>query len=354
VYALAAVVHWMITSKTPPPSVGRLFDDPYVPLAQSAAGRYSDAFLQAIDHALAVLPRSARRRSRRCAASCSAARCPRPQRRCRHRPRVQGCRTCRARSPRDRDRSATSDAADRCRRRACSRRASSGPAPRRAGEQDAARRRAAGLVVVARLAAFALWPKQTPPAPTTTATPTVATPARHAADALGRGGQRARADAGRGDRATGQPGRRAPAASPATATAARAQTLPSRDATRAVATPPSRSPRPIPSRRAQAPARDDTADRRSSARAGPGAARAEDRGQQRECARIFQLILARPGRPVGDGSIPHASLQISRPWPVQGLTASAALADHPRRPLLPSLPVADRDAHIAQWPLTEN
>ncbi len=56
VYALAAVVHWMIMRKTPPPSVGRLFDDPYVPLAQSAAGRYSDAFLRAIDHALAVMP----------------------------------------------------------------------------------------------------------------------------------------------------------------------------------------------------------------------------------------------------------------------------------------------------------
>ena len=51
VYALAAVVHWIIMGKTPPPSVGRLFDDPYVPLAQSAAGRYSDAFLRAIDHA---------------------------------------------------------------------------------------------------------------------------------------------------------------------------------------------------------------------------------------------------------------------------------------------------------------
>ena len=62
VYALAAVVHWMIMRKTPPPSVGRLFDDPYVPLAQSAAGRYSDAFLRAIDHALAVCPRSGRRR----------------------------------------------------------------------------------------------------------------------------------------------------------------------------------------------------------------------------------------------------------------------------------------------------
>jgi hypothetical protein len=56
VYALAAVVHWMILGKTPSPSVGRLFDDAYVPLAQSAAGRYSDPFLQAIDRALAVMP----------------------------------------------------------------------------------------------------------------------------------------------------------------------------------------------------------------------------------------------------------------------------------------------------------
>ena len=56
VYALAAVAHWMILGKTPSPSVGRLFDDAYVPLAQSAAGRYSDAFLQAIDRGLAVMP----------------------------------------------------------------------------------------------------------------------------------------------------------------------------------------------------------------------------------------------------------------------------------------------------------
>ncbi len=56
VYALAAVAHWMIVGKTPSPSVGRLFDDAYVPLAQSAAGRYSDAFLQAIDRGLAVMP----------------------------------------------------------------------------------------------------------------------------------------------------------------------------------------------------------------------------------------------------------------------------------------------------------
>ena len=56
VYALAAVVHWMITGKTPPPSVGRMFDDGHVPLAQRVAGRYSPVFLEAIDRALVVMP----------------------------------------------------------------------------------------------------------------------------------------------------------------------------------------------------------------------------------------------------------------------------------------------------------
>ena len=56
VYALAAVMHWMILGKTPSPSVGRLFDDAYVPLAQTAKGRYTEPFLQAIDRALAVMP----------------------------------------------------------------------------------------------------------------------------------------------------------------------------------------------------------------------------------------------------------------------------------------------------------
>ena len=56
VYALAAVMHWMILGKTPAPSVGRLFDDAYVPLAQTAKGRYSEPFLRAIDRALAVMP----------------------------------------------------------------------------------------------------------------------------------------------------------------------------------------------------------------------------------------------------------------------------------------------------------
>ncbi len=56
VYALAAVVHYAITGRTPPPSVGRLLGDTYQPLAQVAAGRYSEPFLAAIDHALAVRP----------------------------------------------------------------------------------------------------------------------------------------------------------------------------------------------------------------------------------------------------------------------------------------------------------
>ena len=56
VYALAAVVYFAITGRTPPPSVGRLLNDTYVPIAQAAAGRYSPAFLEAVDRALAVRP----------------------------------------------------------------------------------------------------------------------------------------------------------------------------------------------------------------------------------------------------------------------------------------------------------
>jgi hypothetical protein len=55
-YALAAVVYFAIVGKTPPPSVGRMLNDTFVPLAQSAAGRYSDRFLRAIDRALTVRP----------------------------------------------------------------------------------------------------------------------------------------------------------------------------------------------------------------------------------------------------------------------------------------------------------
>ncbi|SAK86028.1 serine/threonine protein kinase [Caballeronia hypogeia] len=55
-YALAALVYFAITGKTPPPSVGRMVKDSYQPLAKLAAGRYSDRFLKAIDHALNVQP----------------------------------------------------------------------------------------------------------------------------------------------------------------------------------------------------------------------------------------------------------------------------------------------------------
>ena len=56
VYALAAVVYWCVTGKTPPPSVGRMLHDSCVPLAEAAAGRYSAGFLEAIDRALVVRP----------------------------------------------------------------------------------------------------------------------------------------------------------------------------------------------------------------------------------------------------------------------------------------------------------
>ncbi|MGZ5724940.1 MAG: protein kinase domain-containing protein [Caldimonas sp.] len=56
VYALAAVVYYAITGKTPPTSVGRLMNDNYVPMTQAGAGRYSPAFLEAIDRALIVKP----------------------------------------------------------------------------------------------------------------------------------------------------------------------------------------------------------------------------------------------------------------------------------------------------------
>jgi hypothetical protein len=57
-YALAALVYFAITGKTPPPAVGRMVSDSYQPLAKLAAGRYSERFLKAIDHALAVAPAS--------------------------------------------------------------------------------------------------------------------------------------------------------------------------------------------------------------------------------------------------------------------------------------------------------
>lgn len=58
VYALAAVMHLAVTGRVPPPSVGRVMTDGYVPLASDAAlsQRYSPALLGAIDAGLAVRP----------------------------------------------------------------------------------------------------------------------------------------------------------------------------------------------------------------------------------------------------------------------------------------------------------
>jgi len=57
IYALASVVYFAIAGRPPAPSVARLINDAQEPLARSsAAGRYSGAFLAAIDQALAVRP----------------------------------------------------------------------------------------------------------------------------------------------------------------------------------------------------------------------------------------------------------------------------------------------------------
>ena len=55
-YALACVVYYAITGHTPTSSVERLMDDRLTPLAASATGAYSAAFLETIDAALAVRP----------------------------------------------------------------------------------------------------------------------------------------------------------------------------------------------------------------------------------------------------------------------------------------------------------
>jgi hypothetical protein len=56
IYALACVVYYAITGKTPMSSVERLMDDRLAPIAEEAKGRYGDGFLRAIDAALAVKP----------------------------------------------------------------------------------------------------------------------------------------------------------------------------------------------------------------------------------------------------------------------------------------------------------
>ncbi|SFO11335.1 serine/threonine protein kinase [Nitrosospira briensis] len=58
IYALAAVVYYAITGKTPVPAVSRIISDSLDPLSrfEGGQGRYSPAFLHAIDKALAVKP----------------------------------------------------------------------------------------------------------------------------------------------------------------------------------------------------------------------------------------------------------------------------------------------------------
>ena len=56
-YALGSVIEFAITGRTPPQAVARFLADKRVPLAVAAVGRYSDAFLRAIDRSLAVLPK---------------------------------------------------------------------------------------------------------------------------------------------------------------------------------------------------------------------------------------------------------------------------------------------------------
>ena len=90
IYALACVVYYAITGKTPMSSVERLMDDRLEPIAVEAKGRYGDGFLRAIDAALAVrpqdrpqneaaVPRPARHRPAGAAALAAAERLRRPE-----------------------------------------------------------------------------------------------------------------------------------------------------------------------------------------------------------------------------------------------------------------------------------
>ena len=56
IYALGAVAYFVISGKTPPPALSRMADDRMTPARQAGADRYSEPFLAALDHALAVMP----------------------------------------------------------------------------------------------------------------------------------------------------------------------------------------------------------------------------------------------------------------------------------------------------------
>jgi hypothetical protein len=54
IYALGGVLYRCVTGERPPDAPDRIRDDPCVPAAKAAKGRYTPALLAAIDHALAV------------------------------------------------------------------------------------------------------------------------------------------------------------------------------------------------------------------------------------------------------------------------------------------------------------
>jgi len=56
VYALCAVLYAAATGKVPPPAIARVVRDDMVPARTAGKGRYSQAFLAAIDAGLAVRP----------------------------------------------------------------------------------------------------------------------------------------------------------------------------------------------------------------------------------------------------------------------------------------------------------
>lgn len=56
IYALSAVIHYVLTGKAPPTSVARVMNDTYEPLEQRLAGRYCVEFLRALDRGLSVSP----------------------------------------------------------------------------------------------------------------------------------------------------------------------------------------------------------------------------------------------------------------------------------------------------------
>lgn len=56
IYALAAVVYYLIAGKAPPPAVARIVHDDMIPAREAGRGRYSSSFLAVLDKALAVKP----------------------------------------------------------------------------------------------------------------------------------------------------------------------------------------------------------------------------------------------------------------------------------------------------------